>query len=149
VVEMVGEVGRLVSPSLVEVVQEASRTFFTNSFLTINFLPSAAAAAALLGLALVYVFLVNPLGFWGAMMEEMSGYASGYSLAYGGDELAGPDYQDYQGRARGGEADLSPEQRSLYPSLLHSIDSHQAPSFDALAPLASLARDQATLSLLT
>ena len=49
------------------------------------------------------VFLVNPLGFWGAMMEEMSGYASGYSLAYGGDELAGPDYQDYQGRARGGE----------------------------------------------
>ena len=46
------------------------------------------------------VFLVNPLGFWGAMMEEMSGYASGYSLAYGGDEVTGPDYQDYQGRAR-------------------------------------------------
>ena len=58
VVEMVGEVGRLVSPSLVEVVQEAARTFFTNSFLTINFLPSAAAAAALLGLALVCELLV-------------------------------------------------------------------------------------------
>ena len=58
VVEMVEEVGRLVSPSLVEVVEEAARTFFTNSFLTINFLPSAAAAAALLGLALVCEFLV-------------------------------------------------------------------------------------------
>ena len=57
-----------------ENVSHLARQFFTNSNISVNFLASAVGAAILLGLFLLYLLLVNPLGFWGAMMDEMVGY---------------------------------------------------------------------------
>ena len=57
-----------------ENVSHLARQFFTNSNISVNFLASAIGAAILLGLFLLYLLLVNPLGFWGAMMDEMVGY---------------------------------------------------------------------------
>ena len=57
-----------------ENVSHLARQFFTNSNISVNFLASAIGSAILLGLFLLYLLLVNPLGFWGAMMDEMVGY---------------------------------------------------------------------------
>jgi|ERR1712192_87406 len=72
-----------------ENISEASRQFFANSNISVNVLASVFGAAILFGFFLLYLLLVNPAGFWGAMMDEMVGYMSGRGhsvVAYGSVE---------------------------------------------------------------
>ena len=77
--DVVEGIGKLVAEEAGKIltqenVSHLARQFFTNSNISVNFLASAVGAAILLGLFLLYLLLVNPLGFWGAMMDEMVGY---------------------------------------------------------------------------
>ena len=46
--------------------------------------------------------LVNPMAFWGTMMDAMEGYGNTYSgYKYRSDYV--DDYEDYAGSARGGD----------------------------------------------
>lgn len=67
-------------------ISEVGKTFFSNSNISVNILASVFGSAILFGFFLLYLLLVNPAGFWGAMMDEMVGYMSsrGHSVvAYG------------------------------------------------------------------
>jgi len=121
-----------------ENISEVSRQFFANSNISVNILASVFGAAILFGFFLLYLLLVNPAGFWGAMMDEMVGYMSGRGhsvVAYGSVETypaasaagySAPSASGYEGSARSSSYDNQDEEPvekedewGFYPELRH------------------------------
>jgi len=113
-------------------ISEVGKTFFSNSNISVNILASVFGSAILFGFFLLYLLLVNPAGFWGAMMDEMVGYMSsrGHSVvAYGSVDTypAASASSGYDRSARSSPFDrdvqdddsMEKEDWSYYPELRH------------------------------
>lgn len=127
----------LTKDNISEAMSEASRQFFANSNISVNILASVFGAAILFGFFLLYLLLVNPAGFWGAMMDEMVGYMSGRGhsvVAYGSVETypaasavgySAPSALGFEGSARSSSYDQDEEpvekedEWGFYPELRH------------------------------
>lgn len=117
----------LLTPDKVETLQEMARVFYSNSNLTVSPLPAAIASAALLGLLALYIMLVNPLGFWVAFLDEVSGFISnsGASSASYGQAYANTydaSASNYVVNKRSARSLPQASQASLHPKLLEKIE---------------------------
>jgi len=121
----------LLTPDKVETLQEMARVFYSNSNLTVSPLPAAIASAALLGLLALYIMLVNPLGFWVAFLDEVSGFmanngatSASYGQAYSGSYDAGTasNYAVSKRSARSLPQAALEQKASLHPKLLEKIE---------------------------
>jgi len=135
-------------------ISEASRQFFANSNISVNILASVFGATILFGFFLLYLLLVNPAGFWGAMMDEMVGYMSGRGhsvVAYGSVETypagsalgySAPEASGYEGSARSSSYDQDEEpvekenEWGFYPELRHRPSLLSSDSLSHLNPSA-------------
>jgi len=122
----------LLTPDKVETLQEMARVFYSNSNLTVSPLPAAIASAALLGLLALYIMLVNPLGFWVAFLDEVSGFMSNngaasasYGQAYAGSyDATASNYAVNKRSARSLPQALE-QKASLHPKLLEKIEASE------------------------
>jgi len=146
----------LTKDNISEAMSEASRQFFANSNISVNILASVFGAAILFGFFLLYLLLVNPAGFWGAMMDEMVGYMSGRghsAVAYGSVETypaasaagySAPSASGYEGSARSSSYDQDEEpvekedEWGFYPELRHRPSDLSSDSISRLNPESSL-----------
>lgn len=142
--ELVATVGGRVLDSVGGRVGDLAKFFYTSPNFTLNAFPQILAALILGGLLLLYIALINPMGFWGSMMDAMHEASSGgygQTTYYGQESYTAPaatGYGEEYGSARSDQGvDLSAEQRSLYTDLsLPSLQTSESGS--ALLPLISL-----------